>query len=108
MLQVAIYGMNEKIGLLSFPQEEGSFNKPYSDDTARLIDGEVRTLVDTAYQRTLGLLRDKRELVEALAQALLEKEVRAHVLMHGHFEVLCELSHLRFAGVCKTPTQRSP
>lgn len=45
--------MNPRVGLLSFPPEENQLNKPYSDDTARIIDGEVRTLVDAAYQRTL-------------------------------------------------------
>jgi AFG3 family protein len=73
--QVAIYGMNPRVGLLSFPPEEGQLNKPYSDDTARIIDGEVRTLVQGAYQRTLELLEEKRELVEGMAQALLKKEV---------------------------------
>ena len=42
-----------QVGLLSFPPEDGQLHKPYSDDTARLIDGEVRSLVDAAYQRTL-------------------------------------------------------
>ena len=73
--QVAVYGMNEKLGLLSFPPEEGQLNKPYSDDTARLIDHEVRDLIGGAYARTLGLLREKRSLVQALADKLLEKEV---------------------------------
>ena len=73
--QVAVYGMNPKIGLLSFPQEEGRLDKPYSDDTARIIDEEVRTLVATAYDRTLSLLNEKKELVEAMAQELLKKEV---------------------------------
>lgn len=73
--QVAIYGMNPTIGLLSFPQEEGRLDKPYSEDTARLIDGEVRSLVDTAYKRTLSLLEEKRGLVEAMAKELLAKEV---------------------------------
>jgi AFG3 family protein len=73
--QVAIYGMNPAVGLLSFPPEEGRFDKPYSEDTAKLIDTEVRALVDIAYKRTLGLLNDKKHLVESMAQALLEKEV---------------------------------
>ncbi|KAG7669398.1 hypothetical protein KSW81_007553 [Nannochloris sp. 'desiccata'] len=73
--QVAIYGMNAAVGLLSFPPEEGRLDKPYSEDTAKLIDTEVRALVDIAYTRTLGLLKDKKHLVEDMAQALLEKEV---------------------------------
>jgi AFG3 family protein len=73
--QVAVYGMNPAIGLLSFPPEEGRFDKPYSDDTARMIDGEVRTLVGASYERTVALLKEKRDLVESMAQELLEKEV---------------------------------
>lgn len=73
--QVAVYGMNPTVGLLSFPQEEGRLDKPYSEDTARLIDGEVRTLVENAYKRTVSLLEGKRGLVEAMATELLAKEV---------------------------------
>ena len=40
--QVALYGMNEKVGLVSFPSEEGQLSKPYSDETAQLIDQEAR------------------------------------------------------------------
>eukprot|EP00887_Chlorella_sp_A99_P001432 scaffold8.g1432.t1 len=77
---VAVYGMNPRVGLLSFPPEENRLDKPYSDDTARLIDTEaraplVRTLVTAAYERTLELLQEKRVLVETMAQALLHKEV---------------------------------
>ena len=73
--QVAIYGMNEKVGLVSYPNEEGSFNKPYSNETARLIDDEVRNMVQLAYKRTTDLLEEKRNLVAALAEALLQKDV---------------------------------
>ncbi|KAK9810016.1 hypothetical protein WJX72_003395 [[Myrmecia] bisecta] len=73
--QVAVYGMNEKVGLVSFPPEDGQFNKPYSNETARLIDEEVRKLITSAYERTLGLLRDKKDLVAKLAEKLLEVEV---------------------------------
>lgn len=55
---VTVYGMNEKVGNVSFydPQQDTTFTKPYSDDTAKVIDEEVRKLIDTAYQRTLAKL----------------------------------------------------
>lgn len=73
--QVALYGMNKKIGLLSYPPEDGRIDKPYSEDTAKVIDTEVRNLVDTSYKRTKELMLEKKDLVEKMAQALLEKEV---------------------------------
>lgn len=74
---VTVYGMNEKVGNISFydPQQDNSFTKPYSDETAKLIDEEVRKLIDVAYIRTKRLLTEKRGDVEKLAEALLEKEV---------------------------------
>ena len=72
---VAVYGMNDKIGLLSFPQDSNALDKPYSQDTARMIDDEVRVMVAMLYTRTLEMVRTKRDVVEILAQALLEKEV---------------------------------
>lgn len=73
--RVAVYGMNEKVGMLSFPSDEGSFQKPYSQDTARLIDEEVRLLVADAYKRTVALVRKEKAKVSALALGLLDKEV---------------------------------
>ncbi|HEX2607168.1 MAG TPA: ATP-dependent zinc metalloprotease FtsH [Flavisolibacter sp.] len=74
---VTVYGMNDKVGNISFydPQQDNSFTKPYSDETARLIDEEVRKLIDVAYERTKNLLLDKKAEVEKLAEALLNKEV---------------------------------
>jgi len=74
---VTVYGMNEKIGNVSFydPASENSFTKPYSEETSKLIDEEVRKLIDQAYEKTKQLLSDKRQQVEKLAEALLEKEV---------------------------------
>jgi cell division protease FtsH len=74
---VTVYGMNEKVGNVSFydPQQDTTFTKPYSDDTAKVIDEEVRKLIDTAYQRTIALLTDKREQLNKIAQALLAKEI---------------------------------
>lgn len=74
---VTVYGMNEKVGNVSFydPQQENAFTKPYSDDTAKMIDYEVRHLIDEAYAKTKDLLTAKRNEVAILANALLEKEV---------------------------------
>ena len=83
--QVAIYGMNDKIGLVSYPNEEGSFNKPYSNETARMIDNEVRAMIQTAYARTIALLEEKKTLVTALAQTLLQKDVSLSFLKRLSF-----------------------
>lgn len=74
---ITVYGMNDKVGNVSFydPAAENSFTKPYSEETSRLIDEEVRKLIDVAYEKTKELLTRKRTEVEKLAEALLEKEV---------------------------------
>jgi cell division protease FtsH len=74
---VTVYGMSDKIGNISFydPQQDQSFTKPYSDETAKMIDEEVRTIIDESYERTKQLLTEKRAQVELLAEALLDKEV---------------------------------
>ena len=75
---VTVYGMNSKIGNVSFydsKQSDYNFTKPYSDTTAETIDAEVRNLIEGAYQRTLDLLKDKRDKLEILAKELLEKEI---------------------------------
>ena len=74
---VTVYGMNDKVGNVSFydPQQETSFTKPYSEETSKLIDEEVRKLIDVSYIRTKKLLEEKKEQVIKLAEALLDKEV---------------------------------
>ncbi|MCG8372055.1 MAG: ATP-dependent zinc metalloprotease FtsH [Balneolales bacterium] len=75
---VTVYGMNERIGNISFydsKQNDYNFNKPYSEETAKIIDEEVKKIVDDAYQRTLNLLKEKREQLEILAKELLDKEI---------------------------------
>lgn len=73
---VAIFGMNKKVGQVSFHgMQTDQFQKPYSDETASMIDEEVRKLVDSQYQRAKDLLKEKRNELEILAKALLEKEV---------------------------------
>ncbi|CAG8646342.1 10177_t:CDS:1, partial [Scutellospora calospora] len=76
--QVSVYGMNSNVGPLSFhnPNEtEPQFQKPYSEETAKMIDEEVRKLVSLAYKRTMELLTEKKKDVEKVAQLLLSKEV---------------------------------
>ena len=74
---ITVYGMNEKVGNLSYydPAQENQFTKPFSEETGKLIDEQARELVEKAYKRTLALLTDRKEEVEKLAKALLEKEV---------------------------------
>lgn len=74
---VTVYGMNSKVGNVSFydPAAENSFTKPYSEETSKLIDQEVRKLIDTAYEKTKALLIEKKEQVEKLAEELLVREV---------------------------------
>ncbi|HET9432705.1 MAG TPA: ATP-dependent zinc metalloprotease FtsH, partial [Chitinophagaceae bacterium] len=74
---VTVYGMNDKVGRVSFydPQQENSFTKPYSEETSKIIDQEVRRLIDDGYERTKKLLIEKKEQVRIVAEALLEREV---------------------------------
>ncbi len=78
------YGMSEKLGPLTFERErrplflEGimpTAPRDYSEATAQEIAAEVRALVDRAYQRAREILTEKREVLERVAQHLLEKEV---------------------------------
>lgn len=84
---VTMYGMNDKIGNISFydsKQSDYAFTKPYSEATAEKIDHEVRLLVDKAYQRVKAMLTERREELEIIAQQLLEKEI----LFQGDLETL--------------------
>jgi len=76
---VAYYGLDEKIGPISFydssGQNERLLGKPYSENMAQQIDKEVKELVTTAYERTKNLLLEHREELEKLAQLLLKQEV---------------------------------
>ena len=75
---VSVYGMNEKIGNVSFYDSKSDgykMTKPYSEATAEMIDREVSSLIQNAYERTLDLLNEHREHLEILAQELLEKEI---------------------------------
>ncbi len=76
---VVYYGLNDKIGNVSYydssGQSEYSFNKPYSESTAKTIDEEIKKMIDIAYARTKAILNANKDKLTQLAEKLLEKEV---------------------------------
>jgi cell division protease FtsH len=74
---VTVYGMNEKVGNVSYydPAQENTFQKPFSEETGKMIDEEVRELIGNAFVRTKDLLTEKKNEVEILAKELLKREV---------------------------------
>ena len=74
---VAYYGMSPKVGNISFYDATGQrdmFTKPFSEQTAILIDEEVRRIVDEAVELTRKIILEEREKIERLADLLLDKE----------------------------------
>ncbi|MRM83572.1 ATP-dependent zinc metalloprotease FtsH [Riemerella anatipestifer] len=76
---VTIYGLNDKVGNISYydssGQQEYSFGKPYSEQTAKMIDEEISKIIEGQYQRAINILNENRDKLDALADKLLEKEV---------------------------------
>lgn len=76
---VTIYGLSDAVGNLSYydssGQQEYSFGKPYSEETAKLIDKEISKIVESQYQRAVEILSTHRNKLDALASKLLDKEV---------------------------------
>lgn len=77
---IQMYGMNSRVGQLAFPQDSNGMpgDKPYSDATAEAMDDEARAIVDAAYQRTLDLIRERKDEVENVAKLLIERETITH------------------------------
>jgi cell division protease FtsH len=76
---VTVYGLNDKIGNVTYydssGQSEYSFSKPYSDETAKVIDKEISDLIESQYQRAINILEENKDKLEQLAAILIEKEV---------------------------------
>ncbi len=80
---VTRYGMSERLGNVALERDNRAFLNPapgvprehdYSEATAAAVDDEVRTIVQRAYERTLGLLRQRRAALDRTARVLLEQE----------------------------------
>ncbi len=76
---VTVYGLNEKIGNVTYydstGQSEYNFSKPYSEETARVIDEEISLLIEGQYQRAIQILEENKDKLDQLANILIEKEV---------------------------------
>lgn len=76
---VTVYGLSEKLGNLTYydssGQNEYGFTKPYSEQTAVLIDKEISDIIEKQYQRAIDLLEKHKDKLSELAEVLLDKEV---------------------------------
>lgn len=80
---VCDFGMSEKLGNVTLGRSHGPLflgrdlveEKNYSDETARIIDEEIKRIVDECYRRSKSLIQENQEKLKLLANTLLEKEV---------------------------------
>lgn len=76
---VTIYGLNDKLGNVTYYDSTGQtdygFSKPYSEETARIIDEEISALIEQQYQRAIAILEENKDKLNKLADILIEKEV---------------------------------
>lgn len=76
---VTVYGLNDKLGNITYydssGQSEYSFSKPYSDETAKIIDKEISDLIEGQYQRAIRILEENKDKLIQLADVLIEREV---------------------------------
>ncbi len=111
---VCNWGMSPEIGPVSFAEEHGPVflgrdyarTKGYSEHTARVIDDEIRRIIGEAYKAALAILDDNRDIVERLAEDLLEKETVSSVEIR---EMLAELRPgMEFPGLDSPDFDLSP
>lgn len=76
---VTIYGLNDKLGNITYYDSTGqtdyNFSKPYSEETAKVIDSEISKLIEEQYDRAIQILESNKEKLTQLADILIEKEV---------------------------------
>jgi len=74
---VSVYGLNKRIGNRSFydPRAEATFTKPYSEETARIIDEEAGAIIERGYAKAREILEANQDKLTALAERLLDREV---------------------------------
>lgn len=76
---ITIYGLNEKLGNVTYydssGQSEYNFSKPYSEETAQVIDKEISDLIESQYQRAIKILQENKDKLLELSAILIEKEV---------------------------------
>ena len=76
---VSIYGLNDTLGNITYYDSSGqtdyNFSKPYSEQTALVIDKEISKIIEKQYERAIDLLKNSQEKLKQLADRLLEKEV---------------------------------
>lgn len=76
---VTVYGLNDTLGNITYYDSSGqsdyNFSKPYSDETAKIIDKEISDLIEGQYQRAIRILDENKDKLIQLADVLIEREV---------------------------------
>lgn len=76
---VTIYGLNDKLGNITYYDSSGqndyNFSKPYSEETAQVIDKEISTVIEGQYQRAIAILTENKDKLIELADILIVREV---------------------------------
>ncbi len=70
---VCFYGMTSTLGPIIY-MRSSTGKQEYSEETARMIDQEIRSIIDSCYNKALTLLKDNRDKLDALAHELLDRE----------------------------------
>lgn len=86
---VTVYGLSKRVGNVTYydstGQNEFTFDKPYSEQTAQTIDEEIRSIIEEQYERAVQLLSDNKDKLTELAETLLDKEVIFKETLEGIF-----------------------